>query len=103
MKFKQRLRAREYPQNIIERSLPGVNFASRQSARTHKQKPKGHECLLPFVTTNGPAVKNLKQILMEHRSLIDNQPLQRTIFTIPPIISYKKGKFLKDMLVRTEI
>ena len=103
MKFKQRLRAREYPQNIIERSLPGVNFASRQSARTHKQKPKGRECLLPFVTTDRPAVKNLKQILMEYRSLIDNQPLQKTIFTTAPIISYKKGKFLKDMLVRTEI
>ena len=40
---------------------------------------------------------------MEHRSLIDNQPLQKKNFTTPPIISYKKGKFLKDMLVRTEI
>ena len=40
---------------------------------------------------------------MEHRSLIDNQPLQKTIFTTPLIISYKKGKFFKNMLVRAKI
>ena len=34
-----------------------VNFASRQSALTHTQKPKGHERLLPFITMYHPAVK----------------------------------------------
>ena len=63
VKFKQRLQARGYPQNIIERSLSEVNFASRQSALT--QKKKSHERILPFVTTYHPAVKNVKQILME--------------------------------------
>ena len=48
------------------------------------------------------AVKNLKQIMMEHRSLIYNQPLLKTVFRKPPIISYKKGKSLKDMLVRAK-
>ena len=42
LKFKQHLKARGYLQNIIERSLSRVNFASRQSALTHKQKPEGH-------------------------------------------------------------
>ena len=55
LKFKQHLKARGYLQNIIERSLSRVNFASRQSALTHKQK----------VTTYQSAVKNLKQISME--------------------------------------
>ena len=58
------------------------------------QKPKGHERLLPFVTTYHPAVKNLKQILMEYRSLIHNQPLLKKNYTKPPISSYKKGKSL---------
>ena len=78
-KFKQRLKARGYPENIIERSLLGVNFAF-QSALTRTQKPKGHERLLPFVKTLHPSVRNLKQILMEHWSLIHNQPLLKTIF-----------------------
>ena len=66
----------------------------------HTQKPKGHERLLPLIATFHPAVKKLKQILMEHWSLRHNQPLLKTISTKPPIISYKKGKFLKEMLVR---
>ena len=56
MKFKQLLKAKGYPENIIERSLAGVNLAFRQLALT----PKGHERLLPFVTTYHPAVKKFK-------------------------------------------
>ena len=46
LKFKQHLKARGYPENIIERSLSGVNFVSGQSALIHTQKPKGHGRLL---------------------------------------------------------
>ena len=35
--------------------------------------------------------------------LIQNQPLLHQIFKEPPIISYKEGKSLKDMLVRAKI
>ena len=101
VKFKQRLRARGYPKPIIERCLSGVNFASRPSAL--KQKKKDHERLLPFVTTYHPGVRNLKEILMEHWSFIQNQPLLRTIYPKTPIISYKRGKSLKDTLVRAKI
>ena len=80
--------------------MPEVNFAFRQSALTHIQKRKGHERLVRFVTTYHPAVKNLKQILMNQWSLIHDQPLLKKIFTKPPIISYKKGKSLRDTLVR---
>ena len=101
MKFKQRLQARGYPKTLVERSLSGVTFASRQSALTKKKHD--NERLLPFVTTYQPAVKKLKQILMEQWSLIQNQPLLKTIYKKPPIISYKRGKSLKDTLVRAKI
>ena len=55
MKFKQRLQARGYPKTLVERSLSGVTFASRQSALTKKKHD--NERLLPFVTTYQPAVK----------------------------------------------
>ena len=62
---------------------------------------------MPFVTTYHPGVKNLKQILMQKWSLIQNQrknqPLLKTIYTSPPIVSYKKGKSLKDVLVRAKL
>ena len=48
-------------------------------------------------------VKKLKQIVMENWSFIENQPLLKTIFTNPSIISYKRGKSLNDMLVRAKL
>ena len=59
------------------------------SAFHRKVSVRGQLCLqtictygqiLPFVTTYHPAVKNLKQTLMEHWSLIQNQPLLKTMF-----------------------
>ena len=101
VKFKQRLRARGYPKITIERSLSGVNFTSRPSALI--QKKKNNARVLPFVTTYHPAVNSLKQAMMEHWRLIKNQPLLKTIYLKPPIISYKRGKSPKDMLVRAKI
>ena len=78
LKLKQRLIARGYPENIIGRSLPEVNFAFRQSALTHIQKRKGHERLVRFVTTYHPAVKNLKQILILRSSLTKKEDPLKT-------------------------
>ena len=36
-------------------------------------------------------------------NLIQNQPLLRQIFKEPPIISYRKGKSLRDLLVRAKL
>ena len=101
LKFKQRMRTSGYPKAIIERSLSGVNFAARPSALT--QKKKANERILPFVTTYHPAASNLKQTLMEQWSLIQNQPLLKTIYLKPPIILCKRGKSLKDTLIRSKI
>ena len=49
------------------------------------------------------AVRNLKQIVMENWSLIQNQPLLKIIYKKPPIISHKRGKSLKDTLVQAKI
>ena len=59
--------------------------------------------LCKVVTTYHPAVQDLKKTLMTNWSLIENQPLLKRIFRRPPIISYKRGKSLKDMLVRAKM
>ena len=45
---------------------------------------------MPFVTTYHPGVKNVKQILMQKWRLIQNQPLLKTTYKTPLIISYTK-------------
>ena len=104
--FRRRLEARGYPKEYIESniesSLSEVTFDSRQSA-LKSQKHKTAERILPFVTTYHPAVNKLKQIVMKNWRFIENQPMLKTIFKNPPIISYKRGKSLKDMLVRAKL
>ena len=44
-----------------------------------------------------------KRSFYEKMESYKNQPLLRQMFKEPPIISFKKGKSLKDMLVRAKI
>ena len=101
--FKKRLIDRGYPQTMIENLLLHIKFTERESALL-KHNNKEEKEILPFVTQYQPSVSTLKEVLMKNcRNLIQNQPLLRQIFKEPPIISYKKGKSLKDMLVRAKI
>ena len=76
-------------------------FTERESAlRKKNENPKE---LFPFVTQYQPSVPDLKNALMEKWHFIQNQPSLRQIFKEPPLISYKSGKSLKDILVRAKL
>ena len=78
-----------------------VNFSERMSALQNKQNTGKR--ILPFVTQYCPSVPNLKHILMNKLHLIRNRPLLRKILKTPPLISYRKGWSLKDVLVRVKL
>ena len=99
--FKKRLIARGYPQTLIENLLSDIKFTERENALLKHNKEKRE--VLPFVTQNQPSVSTWKEVLMEKWNLIQSQPLLRQILKKPPIISYKKGKSLIDMLVRAKL
>ena len=99
--------------NSVSLELPRAWGRERESAergeRTERESAllkhnnKEEKEILPFVTQYQPSVSTLKEVLMKNWNLIQNQPLLRQIFKEAPIISYKKGKSLKDMLVRAKI
>ena len=99
--FKQRLQRRGYPDKLLNMILSKVNFSQRMSALQNKQKTRKR--ILPFVTEYRPSMPDLKHILMNKWHLIQNQPLLRNIFKDPPLISYRKGRSLKDVLVRAKL
>ena len=100
-KFKSRLLERGYPEDFIRRTLSEVTFEDRNPALQQKQKEQ--KKILPFVTKYHPAVPNLKPVLMNNWHLIRQQPLLREICRDPPLISYKRGRFLKGILVRAKL
>ena len=96
------MRVRGYPDNLVNKILAEVKFTDRKSAL--QQKPqKVKNGLMPFVTQYNPSVPNLKNILMSKWHLIENQPMLREIYREPPLISYRRGKSLKDILVRAKL
>ena len=98
--FKSRLLVRGYPKRLIETLLSDVKFTERESAL--RKKNENRKELLPLITQHQPSVLNLKNVLMEKWHLIQNQPSLRQIFKEPPLVSYKRGKSLKDIPVRAK-
>ena len=99
--FKAHLLQRGFPEDLINTTLSEVNFKDRKLAL--QQKPKTNQRILPFVTQYQPSVPNLKQILMKNWHLIEQQPLLSEIYKKPPLVSYKRGRSLKDILVRAKL
>ena len=99
--FGVRLRMRGYPRHLVDHILSEVKFTERESALQQRQKTRDKP--LPFVKQYHPSVPHLKKILMGKWHWIENQPLLREIYKEPPFISYRKGKSLKDILVRAKL
>ena len=99
--FKRRFRDRGYLDNLIENTLLEIIFSERMSALQNKQKTRKR--VLPFVTEYRPSVPCLKNILISKWHLIENQPLLREIYKEPPLLSYRKGRSFKNVLVRAKL
>ena len=90
--FKTRLWARGYPNNLIEKNISEVKFTELKSALQQNEKVRNKNYSTFHHNVPRPAWPNLRNILISKWHLIQNQPLLREIFKMPPLISYKKGK-----------
>ena len=100
--FKTCLQNRDYPARIVEKHLLEIEFSDRKLSLAQKNKT-AQKKILPFVTQYHPALPNLKDTLTGKWRLIDNQSQLREIFKESPNISYRKGKSLKDILVKAKL
>ena len=100
--FKKHLMERGYPQNFIDNTLSEVKFQERTQALLQRNKKKTNLALHNTIPPSSSS-PNRKDILTRKWYLIQQQPLLSQIFKEPPIISYRKGRSLKDILVRAKI
>ena len=88
--------------------------AQENSTFSHTIPPNGAQSLFPKVShlTLSPGGGKMrdpgngvefKKILMSKWHLIQNQPLLREMCEVPPVISYKRVKSLKDILVQSKL
>jgi len=64
-----------------------------------QNKQKVRKRILLFVTEYRPSVPNLKTILVSKWHLMQGRPLLREIYKDPPLLSYRGGRSLKNVLV----
>jgi len=100
--FAVRLKNRGYPTATVQKHLSEVEFSERKTALKNKNIT-AQKKILPFVMQYHPALPNIKEILMGKWHLIQNQPQLRNIFKEPPLLAYRKGKSLKDILVKAKL
>ena len=100
--FQNTLLERGSPAGILRKYLFEVKFADTKTALQQRNK-SAHKILLPFVTQYHPALPSLMNILIGKWHLIQNQQRLREVYKEPPLISYRKGKSLEDLLVRAKL
>ena len=93
---KKHLIDRGSPQTLIENLLSCMNFTDRECAKNNNKEDKRNT--VPFETQYQPSVSTLKEGSMKKWNLI--QSYFAKFFKEPLIISYKKGKSIKYMLIR---
>jgi len=91
--FEKRFLNRGCPTCVVEKHLSEVKFSDRKASLKQKNRD-ARTRILPFVTQYHAGLPNLKTLLTRKWHLVQNQP---------QLISYRKGKSLKDILVRAKL
>ena len=75
----------------------------RRTELLHSQREEYHKNKLVFNITYYPIFSKLKNILFKIHLLLTPNREHRKVFENVPIINFKKGKSLKEILVRAKV
>ena len=102
--FKTYLISRGYPKKLVEKILSEGNYADRKTVLTRKQNAQKAstlcDAILTIITMFGKHTNG--QMVFNTRTTKTQRDIQES-FKEPPLISYRKGKSLKDMLVKGKL
>ena len=86
--------------NLSRKERKALHVLQQSKDLNFKKADKGNTLVVMDKNDKEP---NLKNILMEKWHLIQNQPSLRQIFKEPTLISFKRGKSLKDILISAKL
>jgi len=90
---------RGYPASIVQVGHHRAQLIDRQSSLQTSQKQ--HSDRIPFTLTFHPHKHSVKSIILKNFKLLQNDPETSTIFSQPPLISFKRDKNIGNFLVRS--
>ena len=100
--LKQDLISRDYHPKIINEAFEKIKKIDRKKALEKVEKVKDQKT--PFVTKFHPSLPSISKIVRKHwKVMADDDPRLQRIFPKPSVVAYKRGKNLKDLLVRAKV
>ena len=99
--LKARLVERGYPTSLVEKELGKVDGLKRDDILKNK-KSRDTKQRVPLTITYSRYLPNITAILNNKRHLLHSSEKLAKIFPSDPMVAYKRGKNLKDMLVHNK-
>jgi len=100
--MKEYFRARGYPDKLVDNDPKKVPSA-RSTLFT--STPTGHNestnTKVPLVLTYNPFNVGTRRILLDNFNILSSNPEARRIFPEPPLVSYRRERNLRDILVHS--
>ena len=90
---------RGYPDSAVTTGKHRTQEIDRETALQTLQNEETDR--IPFTLTYHPQNLAIKNVILKTFKILRNDPETRHIFTLPPLISFKRGKNLGNFLVRS--
>ena len=98
--FKSKLLQRNYDASEIDEAINSTLQLERKDLLVDKIKDNARALVL--VSKYNPAVKQLKRAIVKHWNIIQKNLECASIFTVKPMIAYKRHKNLQDILTKCD-
>lgn len=97
----KQLEHRGYQTGEVKKQIAKAKRVPRAEALKYSKKSKSSRT--PLVTTYHPNLPPLQYIIRKNWSIIESHHRLKTIFPEPPVLSFKRPKNLRDILVHAEV
>ena len=99
--LKTNLCNRGYKAKSVQTVIDEISKKDRNALLQYK--PKTDNSRVPLVTTYHPALKILNNILRKNLPTLHKNERMANVFKEPPLVSYRRPRNIKDMVVRTRL
>ena len=100
-KLEEYLKQRKYPETITSKSISKAKHPTREELLQYK--PPKNQKRTPLVVTYHPNLTSLPHITRNNLHILHESEEMKSIFPEPPLISYRRCRSLRDLLVSAKV
>ena len=101
--LREQLYKRGYKQSAGEKQLRKVDSLERDDLLNQIHVKEQEQDRIPLVLTYGGSLPNIHNILSTRANMLQNSERLKQVFRQPPMVAYRRGDNLMDMLVHKKM